>query len=151
MLWGCFCWYGPGYLSKIEGTMDAGLYIEILKDELEKTFGYYGYTKDTVTFQHDNDPKHTSRKVKTYLNDCEIDVMSWPSFSPDLNPIENLWAILKRRLAAYSTAPGSIKELFIRVTDVWNEIELDTCKKLIESMHNRCLVVIDANGDQIDY
>ena len=59
MLWGCFCWKGPGYLAKIDGKMDSELYTQLLDDELVKTFEFYDYTEDTVIFQHDNDPKHT--------------------------------------------------------------------------------------------
>ena len=41
-------------------------------------------------FQHDNDPKHTSKVVKAYLSNAKFVVLDWPSQSPDLNPIENI-------------------------------------------------------------
>ena len=63
--------------------------------------------------------------------------MIWPSQSPDLNPIEYLWARLKRALNSYPKAASGILELWERVQDEWEKISKEVCLNLIESMPRR--------------
>jgi len=49
-------------------------------------------------FQQDNAPVHTAHVVRDWLAEQEFEVMAWPPYSPDLNPIENLWALLKAKI-----------------------------------------------------
>ncbi|ORD97419.1 TCB2 [Hepatospora eriocheir] len=50
---------------------------------------------DKFILQQDNDPKHTSNVVKDWLDEKNIDVLPWPPQSPDMNPIEHIWAYMK--------------------------------------------------------
>ena len=61
MMWGCMTWKGIGYATKIEGKMDAQLYVEILEDELAKSLEWWGVEEEEVIFQQDNNPKDTSK------------------------------------------------------------------------------------------
>ena len=151
MIWGCMTWEGVGLACKIDGKMDANLYTEILEDELQGTLQYYGKTPQDVIFQQDNDPKHTSRKAKQWFEDHEFEVMGWPAQSPDLNPIEHLWVILKSKLASYPTPPKGIHELWERVQKEWEEISVSTCQRLIESMPRRVQEVKKAKGGYTTY
>jgi hypothetical protein len=69
MMWGCMLWEGPGFATRVEGKMDADLYVSILEEEVQPTLEYYGKTSEDIIFQHDNDPKHSSKKAKKWLED----------------------------------------------------------------------------------
>jgi DDE superfamily endonuclease len=126
MVWGCMTAQGPGYLCKIEGTMDQHLYKSILEDELSKTIEYYEMDADKVIFQHDNDPKHRAKRIQEWLSDQSFEILEWPPQSPDLNPIEHLWAHLKRQLNKYDSPPKGILAFWERVEAEWNKIDACT-------------------------
>jgi len=151
MIWGCMTVHGPGFMCKIDGTMDQHLYKQILQGELLQTIEWYGMDAERVIFQHDNDPKHKARSVQEWLDGQPFEVLQWPAQSPDLNPIEHLWATLKRRLNHYERPPSGMAELWERVQEKWNEIKTEVCVRLIESMPNRISAVLKAKGSWTDY
>ena len=151
MLWSAITYAGVGWMCKIDGNMDKTLYKEILEDELEQTIAYaieeLGFKREQVIFQQDNDPKHSSNLVKEYLKDQSYQILEWPAQSPDLNPIENMWALLKRRLNQYETATKGMNELYERVSEVWyDQMKPEECQKVIESMPRRIAAVSKAKG-----
>jgi hypothetical protein len=151
MIWGCMTWEGIGYATKIDGKMDGDLYLQILKDELLNTLQYHGLNPSNIIFQQDNDPKHTCKKVKEWLEEQEFRTMVWPAQSPDLNPIEHLWGYLKRRLAEHEHPPSGIHELWERTEVEWEKISVAECRGLIESMPRRVQAVLKAKGGYTKY
>ena len=151
MMWGCMTWEGVGYATKIDGRMDGDLYLQILKDELQESLEYYGLHPPDIIFQQDNDPKHTCKQVKEWLEEQDFRTMVWPAQSPDLNPIEHAWGYLKRRLAEYEHPPKGILELWERTQVEWNNIPAEECQKLIESMPRRVEAVLKAKGGYTKY
>ena len=151
MMWGCMTWQGVGFATKIDGRMDGDLYLQILRDELQQTLEYYGLNPPDIIFQQDNDPKHTCRMVKNWLEEQEFQTMVWPAQSPDLNPIEHLWGCLKRRLAQHENPPSGIHDLWERVQVEWEGIPVEECQKLIESMPRRVQAVLKAKGGYTKY
>ncbi|KAG0196211.1 hypothetical protein BGX33_001925, partial [Mortierella sp. NVP41] len=60
-------WNGPGYIAKIDETLDSQLYIQILLEDQKMSIEEWGMAQEELIFQHDNDPKHTVKFTKAYL------------------------------------------------------------------------------------
>ena len=148
MIWACFCSKGIGELKIIEGRMNALMYRDILNEKLMKQIHSFQFENGFV-FQQDNDPKHTSKMMKKWYEDNEIDVMKLPSQSPDLNSIENLWRILK--INVHKRNPKNIEDLKTFCVEEWNKITPETCKKLTSTYAKRLLAVKQNKGFATKY
>lgn len=148
MVWGCFSAHGIGHLAEILGKLNAAGYKDIVEEHLHSSASEMAIP-DHFILQQDNDPKHTSRLFKAYLAEKDIETLPWPSQSPDLNPIENLWDDLDRRVQQIKRKSfGDYKEALFRA---WTEIPQETLIKLVRSMPKRLRLVIDAKGGPIKY
>lgn len=147
MVWGCFSWYGVGPLYWIKTIMDKNLYIKIL-EEVMLPFAEWEMPLKWQ-FQQDNDPKHTAKLTKQWFLNKQIDVMVWPSQSPDLNPIENLWKIVKDEIGPIK--PKNKEELWEKIKTAWYSIPLSTCQALVESMPRRCKAILASKGNKTKY
>ena len=82
MLWGCFAASGPGTLCKVDGIMKKEDYLEILQGNIKQSARSLKLGRQW-TFQHDRDPKHTSKLVTGWLQQTKVKVLEWPAQSPD--------------------------------------------------------------------
>ncbi|KAJ1300190.1 hypothetical protein OPQ81_011940 [Rhizoctonia solani] len=136
MVWGYIMHWGVGKLHHIQGTMDLAKYIEALSTAYLGTLSKFGLRSSCLIFQHDNDPKHTSRKTLKWLIEHRIRVLPWPANSPDMNPIEHVWDYLDRMVHSRWVLPQNQNELWAALEEEWYNIPLDYIAKLYESMPN---------------
>ena len=142
MVWGCISANGVGDLVRVDGIMNAAKYKQILIHHAilsgKRLIG------NKFIFQHDNDPKHSAKTVKSYLQgktvDATLTVLDWPPQSPNLNIIEAVWDYLDRE--RNKKQPKSTEELWQVLEEAWDNLPQDYLRKLQESLPKRVALVI---------
>lgn len=118
-----------------------------MKDNLKQSAEKLGIAEN-FHFQQDNDPKHTAHIVKEWII-YNVPVLEIPPQSPDINPIEHLWAEIGRQLSKYNI---NFKEVLkTKIFEVWNNIKEDITENLIDSMQRRLQAIISAHGGPTKY
>ncbi|KAI2647333.1 Transposable element Tcb1 transposase [Labeo rohita] len=112
----------------MSAAVNAASYQEILEHFMlpsaEKLYG-----DEDFIFQHDLAPAHSAKTTGKWFTDHGITVLNWPANSPDLNPIENLWDIVKRKLR--DARPNTLDELKAAIEASWASITPQQCHRLI--------------------
>ena len=148
MVWGCFAAHGVGELVLIDGIMDQYQYIDIVRTAVRRSADLL-FQGRNWTFQQDNDPKHTAINTQRAMHEMQIPLEDWPSQSPDLNPIENLWSILDRSIS--DRRCNTKAELWECLQKAWYKLDSSILTKLVESMPRRLNAVIDNKGYPTKY
>ena len=126
---------------------------------LEDTFFKQWYKKkpkafkNKMIFMQDNAPSHASMYTASWLSKKGISgdkLMSWPPCSPDLNPIENYWALLKREIYSQGRQFSSLNSVWDAVVEASAKIEPETVGNLTNSMDKRLVKVLQKKGGYIN-
>jgi transposase len=109
-VYGCFSEEGFGNIYCFTNNLTSELLCTIYKTTLlSSARKFFGEDNHSWLLQEDNDPKHTSGKAQKWRKENDVNRISWPSQSPDLNPMENVWAVIKANVSNYK--PTSTKDL----------------------------------------
>ena len=132
MFWGLITIHGVGLLQVCPSPMNHKDYIDIIEQAAIQESGHFGYK-----FMDDNAPIHRAGAVINWKNDNSVISEDWPPRSPDLNPIENIWAIIKNKLNKLENKPKTISELILSFGEFWYSMPNSHVKNLYSSLPNR--------------
>ena len=133
---------------RLEGNVNAEGYLNTFRQRLRRFYPdlYGGH----LIFQHDNAPIHTARVVTDWFESKNILVLNWPSRSPDLNIIENVWARIKYEMRDQFFE--DVEDLWREVQRLWNELITDEFViNLYNSIPRRIEAMIRAGGGHTRY
>ena len=99
----------------------------------------------------DGAPSHKPKASMTFLHTHNVAVLKWPGNSPDMNPIETLWGIIKNRLRGQTLRTK--QEMIAALIKAWHRDDsvITTCQRLIDSMPSRIAALIAAKGGHTQY
>ncbi len=135
-------------LCFLKSTVNAAIYQEILEHFMLPSADKL-YSDADFIFQQDLAAAHSAKSTKSWFSYHGVTVLDWPANSPDLNPVENLWSIVKRKMR--DTRPNNADDLKATIKAVWASITPEQCHRLIVSMPRHTDAVIHAKGGPTKY
>ena len=131
--------------------MDQFQYVKILKQGLLGTLHDHDLDTDSIYFQQDGDPKHTSQHAMEYFEPQGIDLLPWTSQSADLNIIEPVWGHLDKQVCKRNPLPHNLNELWDALKEEWDNLDTEYIASLYHSIPHRLQAVRDAKGSYTKY
>jgi DDE superfamily endonuclease len=159
MIWGAIWIGGRSDIIIMErdddsskGGFSANSYIKVLEEAIPTAY------EPGMIFMQDNAPIHKANIVEEWLESYGIEVLEWPPYSPDLNPIEHVWKWLKEwifenkpNLLSMGKCQAAYNALGTAIKEAWEALDQEKIDTLIKSMDNRINAVLAAKGWQTRY
>lgn len=148
MVWGAIAynWKGPLVIIPKDQRKGEDYARNILGGPLWDAYQQLSEERGLVKVMEDNAPVHTCRVAKEFRVSHGMETLPHPAQSPDMNPIEHVWGMLKKRVNARGKIPENVEELGKVLMEEWDKISLNKINSLIDSMSNRVQELIDSEG-----
>lgn len=147
MFWGCIAWSGPGPLVPVSDTIEGDDYAQILMDNIPQVKRVLNI--QTASIIEDWSSVHNTPNVLRTKDVLGLRNLGLPTYSPDLNIIENVWSIIKTRVAERS--PGSLEEIVEVALEEWSYITIEDIRAYFYSIPHRLASVIESRGGNTKY
>jgi hypothetical protein len=150
LIWAGIWTNGRSELHIQQGTMNSERYVNVLRMNIGQMTDQLG-DPSTWLFMDDNATCHRSSRVNLCKSQLGLRTLSWPARSPDLNPIENVWSILKRNVRRSLLPTDGVSQLTSLLKREWRKLDQSKINDIIESMPRRIGNVIDNKGRATKY
>jgi transposase len=146
-VWGAIVSTGKIYIEAYEGNMTAEKYTEMLQNRV------FPVLRDSMDnnfiLQQDGARAYTAKAVTEMLEQEGVETLAWLARSPDLNPVENVWHLLKNKV--YKRVPNTLNELEDYILDEWDRLEDATVESLASSFPSRLGEAIEVEREVTHY
>jgi len=149
MVWAAFCESGCLELAFPSTHMNSKEHVELLQMNLQPFLR--SRRRSRYTFQQDNAPMYVSRETRSWFDAKKANFLEWPACSPDMNPMENVWAALVWKIYAKNMKFNSTHELKLVIIKKWEELFLSYLQNLVNKMPNRIYELISVLGGYTHY
>jgi hypothetical protein len=147
MVWAGMSSEGVLHVERVQGMLDAAKFSDMVcGDALASIHAVHG---TDFVLQQDNAAPHRAALTRETLKACGVEVMEWPSLSPDLNPVENLWSIIVRNVYSDGRSYSSDEELWVAVKRAALAVPKETAQCLVEDVRKRLLKVLELQGKYV--
>ncbi|GFS88154.1 transposable element Tcb1 transposase [Trichonephila clavipes] len=143
MVWGGIRYHTLTLLVRIAGTLNSQRYTS---EVLEPFVLPYLQCVATAISQQDNARPHIALIVQRFFVHHQIELLPWPSHSPNLSPIENMWSMVAQRLTLITPPAATPDQLWQRMESAWSAVPQEHIQNLFESTPKHVAAVISNNG-----
>lgn len=148
MIWGCIGSDGPKQCFVFDqGSINGEVYrsqVVPLISSIAQQHQRDSLFQQSAVVMQDNASIHKAIATLELFKQLDIELLCWPANSPDLNPIENIWCLLKHRIGRHF--PTTKETVMAAIRLEWSQLTSSDISRACQSMRERCQAVIDANG-----